>query len=40
LTKFKKGAYYMGIGLYNHLPKNIKDWLETFWAHPKGISSF
>jgi hypothetical protein len=24
LTKFKKGAYYMGVGLYNHLPTNIK----------------
>jgi hypothetical protein len=24
LTKFKKGAYYMGLGLYNHLPRNIK----------------
>jgi hypothetical protein len=24
LTKFRKGTYYMGIGLYNHLPTNIK----------------
>jgi hypothetical protein len=24
LTKLKKGAYYMGIWLYNHLPTNIK----------------
>jgi hypothetical protein len=24
LTKFQKGVYYMGIGLHNHLPTNIK----------------
>jgi hypothetical protein len=25
LTKYKKGAYYMGIVIFNHLPRDIRE---------------